>query len=359
MIISEYTPNFLFIFSLTSLIITILTAGLKNKAISNSIALFLVIMYVVLFGLRDYSIGSDTEAYVDNFLYNNWDFEPLFTLITYVIKLFVNDPTIYLIILSLIYGVNIYLSYIVVGKNVKSYIIIFIWTILFSQGMLTGTINYFRQALGFSFLLLGFFLYLNKEKLSFLSCILIISSILIHNSNSILILLIFISRFIKVRWIIVVYFLSLIALSLDIGQTMINDYGEYHIIQRTLARHLYFNDRRSIETIYMYILLYSSQFLFFLYFRNKLEKKHLYGNLLKVYGLILSFSIFLSFNREMAIRYYIILQYIIPILYLYISTCIKQKMIFSILFASYTMLYFYYLLSRPWFTDQFLGNITQ
>ncbi|CDL84102.1 EpsG family protein [Xenorhabdus szentirmaii] len=357
--ISEYTPIFLLIFSLTSLLTAILIAGLKNKAISGLISLFLVIVYVVLFGLRSHSIGSDTQAYIDNFLYSNWDFEPLFSLITYTIKLFINDPTIYLIILSLIYGINIYLSYLILGKNFQSYIIIFIWAVLFSQGMLTGTINLFRQALGFSFFLLGLVTFLNKEKLNFLSCILFLSSLLIHNSNAILIFIILILRYVSIRGIIIIYIISLMSLFFDVGQTIINNYGDYYIIQKTLSRHIYFNERRSIETIYINILLYSFQFLLFLYFNRKLKNNNAYLKILKTYGLMLSLSIFLSFNREMSLRYYILLQYIIPILYLYISVCIKQKIIFSILFASYTMLYLYYLLNRPWFTDQFLGNIIQ
>ncbi|MDC9620349.1 EpsG family protein [Xenorhabdus sp. XENO-7] len=356
--ISEYNSTFLLGLSLISLLITIFTASLKNKAFSNSVALFLVIIYVILFGLRDYSVGSDTKAYVENFLYKNWDFELLFTAITYLIKLFTDNPTIYLMILSIIYGINIYLAYIIFGKNIKCYIVIFIWAVLFSQGMLTGTINYFRQALGFSFFLLGLGFYFKKGKIDLCSCILIISSIFVHNSNAILLSLLFLSRCINLKVIFIIYIVSLSLFFGDIGQTIINKYGDYYIVQRTLERHLYFNDRRAISTIYAHILLYSLHFFIFLYFLKRQIKNKSYKNLLKLYGLILSFSIFLSFNREMAIRYYIILQYMIPIFYMYISTCIKQKLAFSILFASYTMLYLYYLLNRPWFTDQFLGNIT-
>ncbi len=330
----------------------------KNEFFSNFIALFLIIIYVTLFGLRDYSIGSDTKAYVENFLYNNRDFEILFSAITQLIHLFTNDPTKYFIILSLTYGVNIFTAYVIFGKNIKTYTIIFIWTVLFSQGMLTGTINLFRQAFSFSFFLLGLGIYLRKDKISFLSCLLFISSILIHSSNSIFLLSLFFSRFINIRLMFFIFIISLLLLFGGFGQFIVDKFGDYYIVQRTLARHIYFNERRSISTMYMNIFLYSSHLLIFLcFYKNKIKDK-VYTDLLKLYGLTLSISVFLSFNREIALRNYIMLQYTIPILYMYISSYIKQKLIFSILFASYTLLYLYYLLSRTWFTDQFLGKIT-
>ncbi|WP_353894877.1 EpsG family protein [Photorhabdus laumondii] len=356
--ISEYNSTFLLSLSLIFLLIAIFTTMVKNESFSNFIALFLIILYVTLFGLRDYSIGSDTKAYVENFLYNNWDFEPLFTVITYLVKTFTSDPTKYLLILSLIYGINIFSAYSIFGRSIKTHTILFIWAVLFSQGMLTGTINLFRQALGFSFFLLGLGIYLKKEKVNFLSCFLFISSILVHSSNAIFLLLLFFSRFINIKLIFFIFIISLLLFFSGFGQFIVDKFGDYYIIQRTLARHIYFNERRSTSTIYMYIFLYSSHLLIFLYFYKNKVKNKVYIDLLKLYGLILSLSIFLSFNREIAIRNYIMLQYIIPIIYIYISSYIKQKLIFSMLFASYTLLYFYYLLDRPWFTDQFLGNIT-
>ncbi|WP_430199020.1 EpsG family protein [Photorhabdus luminescens] len=356
--ISEYSSTLLLSLSLIFLLIAIFTTIIKNELFSNFIALFLTIIYVTLFGLRDYSIGSDTQAYVENFLYNNWNFEPLFTVITYSVKIFTSDPTKYLLILSLIYGVNIFTAYSIFGKNIKTHTIVFIWAVLFSQGMLTGTINLFRQAFGFSFFLLSLSIYLKKEKVNFLSCLLFISSILIHSSNAIFLLLLFFSRFINIKLIFFIFIISLLLFFSGFGQFIVDKFGDYYIIQKTLARHIYFNERRSTSTIYMYIFLYSSHLLIFLcFYKNKVKNK-VYIDLLKLYGLILSLSICLSFNREIAIRNYIMLQYIIPIIYIYISSYIKQKLIFSMLFASYTLLYFYYLLNRPWFTDQFLGNIT-
>lgn len=149
--ISEYSPFFIFCSAIVYLFIAMLSESFKNKKIDYILSFLMVIMYVVILGLRNYSIGSDTEAYVSNFINGNRNFEFLFTLLTDVIRLFTDNPSNYLLILSIVYGVNIFIAYFIFGRNVNSHIIIFTFCVLFSQAMLTGTINYFRQSLGFSF----------------------------------------------------------------------------------------------------------------------------------------------------------------------------------------------------------------
>ncbi|WP_422389619.1 EpsG family protein [Candidatus Hamiltonella endosymbiont of Tuberolachnus salignus] len=355
--ISEYSPIFLLNLSLIYLLIAVFCAIIKNNSFSIFVSLLLIIIYVTLFGLRDYSIGSDTRDYVENFLYNNNNFEPLFVVITSLIQLITSNPTAYLLILSLIYGVNIFFAYIIFGKNVKSHITIFIWFLLFSLTPLLGIINYFRQPISISFFLLGLAVYLNKKKINFLSGFLFIFSTLIHYSNIIFLLLLVFSRFINLKAIFFIFIIALLLFLDDFGLFIINKYGDYHIVQKTLAKHIHLNAKRSISTIHMYIFLYFSHLLIFLYFYKYRINNKIYTDLLKLYVLILSVSVFLSFNREIAIRIYVPLQYILPILYMHIYTHIKQKLTFSLLFISYGLFYFCYILNRPWFTDQFSGNI--
>lgn len=358
--ISEYTPFFISCSAIIFLFIVILSESLKNKKIDCILSFLMVIMYVVILGLRNYSIGSDTEAYVSNFINGNRNFEFLFTLITDVIRFFTNDPSNYLLILSIIYGVNIFIAYFIFGRNVNSHIIIFIFCVLFSQSMLTGTINYFRQPLGFSFLLVGLALYTVKNRLNVIVLLLFLSSILIHYSNIVLLFAIIIFRFLSLRTALLILLLSLFLFLLGFGDYVINNYGNYYIIQRTLARHIYFNVRRSETTIYLNILMYTFHLVIFLYFYKK-DNILFFRRLIKTYISIFSLSIFMSFNRELAIRHYIILQYLIPILYMYIlsSNAISNsfKSLVKIFFIFYTLLYLFYLLNRSWFVDQFIGNI--
>ncbi|WP_164478962.1 EpsG family protein, partial [Morganella morganii] len=107
--ISEYSPLFIIIISLLFLAISIVFEINKNKQLSSLIALIIILSYSIIFGLRDYSIGSDTSSYVDNFLYSNWNFEYLFSLITTIIQTLTNEPQIYLVIMTVIYGITIYL----------------------------------------------------------------------------------------------------------------------------------------------------------------------------------------------------------------------------------------------------------
>lgn len=149
--IYEYSPLFIIILSLSFLTISIIFDIQSNKKLSALIALVMILSYAILFGLRDYSIGSDTKAYIDNFLNRNWDFELLFTLLTDALRFISINERIYLISITVLYGIFIYYSYYILGKNINEHIVIFIWCLLFSQSSIIGTINYFRQVLGFSF----------------------------------------------------------------------------------------------------------------------------------------------------------------------------------------------------------------
>lgn len=117
--IYEYSPLFIIILSLSFLTISIIFDIQSNKKLSALIALVMILSYSILFGLRDYSIGSDTSSYVDNFLYSNWNFEYLFSLITTIIQTLTNEPQIYLVIMTVIYGITIYLYTAIYGKKNK------------------------------------------------------------------------------------------------------------------------------------------------------------------------------------------------------------------------------------------------
>ncbi|WGL95357.1 EpsG family protein [Arsenophonus nasoniae] len=358
--ISEYSPVFISLSAIIYLFVAILSDSFKNKKIDYILSFLMVIMYVVILGLRDYSIGSDTEAYVSNFINGNRNFEFLFTLFTDVIRSFTDNPSNYLLILSIIYGINIFIAYFIFGRNVNSQIIIFIFFVLFSQAMLTGTINYFRQSLGFSFLLIGLALYTVKNRLNLIILLLFLASVLIHNANIILIFCIIFFRFFSLRTALLFLLLSLFLFLLGFGDYIVNNFSNYYIIQRTLARHIYFNVRRSETTIYLNILMYMFHLAIFLYFYKK-DNNFFFRRLIKTYISIFSLSIFMSFNRELAIRHYIMLQYLIPILYMCIlsSNVISNsfKSLVKIFFIFYTLLYLFYLLNRSWFVDQFIGNI--
>ncbi|MCD9526049.1 EpsG family protein [Photobacterium carnosum] len=357
--ITEYSALFILSFSLLVLLISIFTIMVSDKAISLILAFTTVICYVVIFGLRDYSIGSDTSAYVENFLYGNWDFELLFTALTNLIRVFTKDPTNYLLILSLILGFNIFLAYYLVSKKLgmEKYILIFLWLALFSQGMLTGTINLFRQSLGFSFFLVGFAFYVKDEKFNVISIVFILCSGLIHNSNFLLIILFILSSKFSYKFVFFAIVISFIIFFGHINEFILDKFGSYHIIQRTLARHLYFNERRSVFTIYLNIIYCLLNYLFFYFYSVKNKKYFELNKISNIYGLILALSIFMSFNREMALRFFILCHYIAPLAYLCIYKKEKSKLILMISISLLILLYLLYLLSRPWFVNQFLGHI--
>ncbi len=359
--ITEYSPLFVIFMALSFLIISIIFDIQKNKKSSSLVALLMVITYSVIFGLRDYSIGSDTKSYIDNFLNINWDFELVFTILTDSIRYFTTNARIYLISITVIYGICIFIAYYTFGRKINKHIIIFIWCLLFSQSSIIGTINYFRQILGFSVFLIGFSLYITKSKFNIAAFIIMMMSIFIHSSNAILLFSVIVIRYINIKIILAVLILSLLSFVFDVGGYISRNFNDYYIVSRTISRHIYFNDRRSIVTIYLNIIMYSTHLLFFLYFVNciKYDKSQLpLYELIKFYMFVFSIAIFMSFNREMAIRYYLLLPFLIPIIYMFSTGIDKTKRLIKPFLISYTLLHLCYLLSRPWFIDQLSGNIT-
>ncbi len=359
--IYEYSPLFIIILSLSFLTISIIFDIQSNKKLSALIALVMILSYAILFGLRDYSIGSDTKAYIDNFLNRNWDFELLFTLLTDALRFISINERIYLISITVLYGIFIYYSYYILGKNINEHIVIFIWCLLFSQSSIIGTINYFRQVLGFSFFLAGFSLYIKNLKFSTASIFIMTLSIFIHSSNALLILIVIISKYLNIRLIILILLLSLATFIFDVGGYISRNYNDYYIISRTISRHIYFNDRRSISTIYLNIIMYGFHLLVFLYLLKNKNIPVVHNKLyraIKFYILVFALAIFMSFNREIAIRYYLLLPFLIPIIYMLSMKIEGINKIIKPFLVTITLVHLGYLLSRPWFIDQLSGNIT-
>lgn len=358
--ISEYSPLFIIIISLLFLAISIVFEINKNKQLSSLIALIIILSYSIIFGLRDYSIGSDTKAYIDNFLNRSWDFELLFTSLTDILRFIsVNERT-YLILITTLYGLFIFYSYYILGKDINEHIVIFIWCLLFSQSSIIGTINYFRQILGFSFFLIGFSLYIKNLKFSVLSIFIMTLSIFIHSSNALLILIVVTSKYFNIRFIILVLLLSFVTFIFDVGGYISRNYNDYYIISRTISRHIYFNDRRSISTIYLNIIMYGFHLLIFLYLLKNKNITIIHNKLyraIKFYILVFALAIFMSFNREMAIRYYLLLPFLIPIIYMLSMKIEGVNKIIKPFLVTITLVHLGYLLSRPWFIDQLSGNI--
>ncbi|AVH81472.1 TPA: EpsG family protein [Morganella morganii] len=356
--ISEYSPLFIIIISLLFLAISIVFEINKNKQLSSLIALIIILSYSIIFGLRDYSIGSDTSSYVDNFLYSNWNFEYLFSLITTIIQTLTNEPQIYLVIMTVIYGITIYLYTAIYGKKINTSIVIFTWCIIFSPSVLLGTINYLRQPLAFTLFFIGFSLYTTTRKITIAPFLIMFLSIFVHSSTSILVLFSLLVKHIKIKYMVILLILSIFIFLSGLMNTIIDSHGDNYIIQRTIARHIYFNPRRSITTIYLNIILYLFHYVILLFLFYSDRDNHEAGITLKLYSFILSLSIFLSFNRELSLRYYYLLQFIIPISYMCFTQTSKYRKLIKPFLILYCLSYLCYLLTRPWFIDQLSGNIT-
>ncbi|MCG6489504.1 hypothetical protein K6U37_11080, partial [Vibrio parahaemolyticus] len=98
-------------------------------------------------------------------------------------------------------------------------------------------------------------------------------------------------------------------------------------------------------------------FLYLLKNKNNLVIHDKLYRAIKFYILVFSLAIFMSFNREMAIRYYLLLPFLIPIVYMLSMKIQGANKIIKPFLVMITLVHLGYLLSRPWFIDQLSGNI--
>lgn len=147
----------------------------KNKNVSSNILLVLIFafIYALIFGFRDYSIGSDTNAYIESFRYNNVnDAKDIgFAVLINIISVFTAERG-FFVVIALLYLSFLSLSFYFFDKT-KMYIMFFIFTSMFFFE--TFGINVLRNGLASTLLILSIVLFLRDKKV-IASLVLIIAS---------------------------------------------------------------------------------------------------------------------------------------------------------------------------------------
>lgn len=195
---------------------------MKNSLVSKlDIYIFIYICLISIFiGIRSDSVGADTRVYADYFseLYLNKPFfyEPLFEILSRIVKYICNDRFFYFFCLSFLFNFLWFKSLKVVNfyfnLRLKEYLVYFITLSLISSWYITALTNGLRQGLALCLLYLAiFYLLFQKRKKVFI--VLYLLSCLFHYSNFIYLPL-FILFLFKRKWEI---FFLLIALMYPLG----------------------------------------------------------------------------------------------------------------------------------------------
>ncbi len=286
----------------------------------RTILIFLTI-YLLLFGLRDIEVGTDTKSYV-----LMWDIHKGFTLdkefftsaLISILKYFGFGYGVFLFSYTLFLVIPLYFSIIYISKrfDVNPLFILFVFTSLFFFKSIG--INIIRQGVSLA-LILVFICQFNFNKwyaLSLKTIIIGALAFVIHNTAVISLLAIFVVSVLKnlnFRYYILIYFLSIVLSRLEFG------------IHQILPNIKDFDERRvesyveNLGDIFVVgfkpqFVVFNTVFLFiFLFIRKKIGKIPQYEFIFKYY-LLISVLFFFSFQMSYSDRWGIMSWIVIPFL---------------------------------------------
>lgn len=300
-----------------------LSIDLKKKnyhGVINYISYLIIIIYALLFGLRDTDIGTDTPMY--HYQYSNYDELDFGTdapvgLLMMFLNNFSENPQVFLFLMSFLFLI-IYVYSLWKHSNIQQsnfYLIVFSLISLFFFETLA--INIIRQGVSISFFVLAIITHniapWQKYKWRFL----LIMSICFHFTSIIPILLYFLVISLKKVHINYYYYLYLISVLLSAISFSILSFKNYFI------GILFIDERRSSYLTDDFVdyavgfkpqfVAFNSIFLILFFYLNRIENNVFYTNLLKYYALI-SAVFFMMFQIPFSDRWGIMCWCVIPFL---------------------------------------------
>ncbi|WP_395059697.1 EpsG family protein [Flavobacterium sp.] len=194
----------------------------NNKGVNSNIilVLFFVFSYTLVFGFREYSIGSDTTMYLDAFKYNTiQDAKDVgFAVLAKAVSFFTNERG-YFIIIAFLYTSILGLAFYYFEKT-KMYLLFFTFTSMFffeSFG-----INVVRHGLASVLLLLSIVLFLNKKNIK--ASIAILLAVSFHASIVTPFLFWLVTKKItSIRFVFAIFFGTIVLSYLGFGINSITD----------------------------------------------------------------------------------------------------------------------------------------
>lgn len=290
---------------------------MKNNKIKKYICFFMLVLFSLYLGMRDFSIGADTQNYIKEYLSGNGGYfkETGFKYINVLLYKLKIQSTTYLIIISVINTILFYIGFknLTLGSNEK-YLVLY--TFIFNASYLYGSINILRQSLASGFLLIAFAFFCKNKK--FYSMVFIILGSFFHITVILFIGIIFFDKIYKNLKLNQKYILFL---STMIFSVLFEDIF-------VLYKKLYiYKELMEVNTSF-YIKFILLIILYVLY--TSFKKKNLYYEYFLFYGLCL-LGIFINYKLVSGrLIYYI--NVITPIMIINLFKKDKTILIFLIIF---------------------------
>jgi len=162
--------------------------GRINSRIYFSVAAFMTLLFIVLYGLRGGDSGADTHVYLSAFQNHEYSWGWGFSLLTYLVHFFTESNAVYLFSIAFLSLWLIFSgAFLITEKDEKNLSLLILITFYSSFYFFDILTNVLRQGVGLSLCFFGIALYFRNLKL--LSIVLILVAVFFHKSIFVLVIL--------------------------------------------------------------------------------------------------------------------------------------------------------------------------
>lgn len=261
----------------------------RGHVVNYIIILFTFITIAIIAANRDlYAVGDtlNYKNFFENITLNSFQYEYLFSFLTYLISIFTANYIIYFFILNLLLNVLLIISTFKISRyyNLKrqAYIPLFLCSILISSWYFTVAFNGLRQGLALSMLYISVsnLLFFNKRYTALTQYLL---SCFFHYSNILLLPLVLLMKF-KIRTVFIITTIIGVMYVFNINEELVRYFSELFNI--TLYDQIKYYSTESESYHYgfnTYLFIYTIGLSFIYQAINVLILKNKINNIIKIY----------------------------------------------------------------------------
>ncbi|MEC5210347.1 hypothetical protein RCH20_001418 [Psychrobacter sp. PL15] len=332
-----FSYNVIYFFTAFLVVTSILSVDFNRDSIRQkkigSVLIFLPILsLILLIGLRDLSVGTDTYSYYDILWLRDIDLEFgndfLFALLAKILRYFNLGYGYFLFLIAFLFMFTTYIALNKISKFYYSNILYLFFTYLSFFFFLSMSINIIRQGISLAFLLLAYSYFISKNNKSKV-IIFIAFSLVFHSTSVIALILFFISnnkiKYIKSYHYYILFFLCIILSYMNFGLLNISPIL-IDIIGSDDRRTSYLSGESSIYIVGFksQFVLFNSLFLLVASFLKTKIKNELWlsnYNVLIRYYILASCTFFMAFQIPYSDRWGLLSWYIIPLFFIPLFSC--------------------------------------
>lgn len=333
--------NIIYFFTAFLVVISVLSIEinkdcLKQKEIGSILVFLPVFFLVILIGLRDFSVGTDTYNYY-NLLWNEelvlkFDGDFLFTFLAIFLRYFDLEYSYFLFLIAFLFIFTTYITFKKITKFYYSNILYLFFTYLSFFFFLNMGINIIRQGVSLAFLLLAYSYFLTKENKSKLVICIMIS--LAFHATSVIALILFLVASINIKYIknyhyYILFFLCILLSYMNLGLLNISPFlvDILGSDNRKLS-YLGEDDFGYNVGFKLQFALFNTFFLLCAFFLKRKIKSNLWlynYDILIRYYVLSSCIFFMAFQIPFSDRWGLLSWYVIPLFFITLFSCEHVK----------------------------------